>query len=87
MAFRRSHDVAKGTQRKRLSELAKPANEKLNRQPGGLAQLGERLNGIQEVSGSIPLFSTRKPAWRKALRVRFIPCCKDHQRTQIALLS
>ncbi len=25
---------------------------------GELAQLGERLNGIQEVSGSIPLFST-----------------------------
>ena len=29
-------------------------------QYGGLAQLGERLNGIQEVSGSIPLFSTTK---------------------------
>ena len=27
---------------------------------GGLAQLGERLNGIQEVSGSIPLISTTK---------------------------
>ena len=27
--------------------------------PGGIAQLGERLNGIQEVSGSIPLISTR----------------------------
>ncbi len=27
---------------------------------GGIAQLGERLNGIQEVSGSIPLTSTRK---------------------------
>ena len=26
---------------------------------GGIAQLGERLNGIQEVSGSIPLISTR----------------------------
>ena len=25
---------------------------------GGIAQLGERLNGIQEVSGSIPLVST-----------------------------
>ena len=25
--------------------------------PGGVAQLGERLNGIQEVSGSIPLVS------------------------------
>lgn len=27
---------------------------------GGLAQLGERLICIQEVSGSIPLFSTKK---------------------------
>ena len=26
---------------------------------GGLAQLGERLTGSQEVSGSIPLFSTK----------------------------
>ena len=26
--------------------------------PGGVAQLGERLNGIQEVRGSIPLAST-----------------------------
>ena len=28
------------------------------RVPGGVAQLGERLNGIQEVRGSIPLAST-----------------------------
>ena len=27
---------------------------------GGIAQLGERLNGIQEVSGSIPLISTTR---------------------------
>ena len=27
---------------------------------GAIAQLGERLNGIQEVSGSIPLSSTKK---------------------------
>ena len=26
---------------------------------GGIAQLGERLHGMQEVSGSIPLTSTR----------------------------
>ena len=31
-----------------------------NRICGGLAQLGERLHGMQEVSGSIPLFSTKK---------------------------
>ena len=29
------------------------------REYGGIAQLGERLNGIQEVSGSIPLISTK----------------------------
>ena len=29
-----------------------------DKQPGDIAQLGERLNGIQEVSGSIPLIST-----------------------------
>ena len=34
---------------------------------GGIAQLGERLNGIQEVSGSIPLISTKK----KDLKLRF----------------
>ncbi len=27
---------------------------------GAIAQLGERLNGIQEVSGSIPLSSTKQ---------------------------
>ena len=27
---------------------------------GGIAQLGERLHGMQEVSGSIPLTSTSK---------------------------
>ena len=27
---------------------------------GDIAQLGERLNGIQEVSGSIPLISTEQ---------------------------
>ena len=28
---------------------------------GGIAQLGERLHGMQEVSGSIPLTSTKTP--------------------------
>ena len=32
---------------------------------GGLAQLGERLTGSQEVSGSIPLISTKKTCFRK----------------------
>ena len=30
----------------------------IRRQRGGIAQLGERLNGIQEVAGSIPTTST-----------------------------
>ena len=34
---------------------------------GGIAQLGERLNGIQEVSGSIPLISTKIDHKAKAL--------------------
>ena len=36
------------------------AKTKENSSYGGIAQLGERLNGIQEVSGSIPLISTKK---------------------------
>ena len=35
--------------------------EALRSEYGGIAQLGERLNGIQEVSGSIPLISTTSP--------------------------
>ena len=34
----------------------------MNEFNGGIAQMGERLNGIQEVSGSIPLISTSKKA-------------------------
>ena len=38
---------------------------------GGVAQLGERLNGIQEVRGSIPLTSI--PDEKSAVRtIRFI---------------
>jgi hypothetical protein len=33
--------------------------EKANAKIGGIAQLGERLHGMQEVSGSIPLTSTK----------------------------
>jgi hypothetical protein len=32
------------------------------REDGAIAQLGERLNGIQEVTGSIPVSSTRNLA-------------------------
>ena len=37
-----------------------PCAEESAAEYGGIAQLGERLNGIQEVSGSIPLISTKK---------------------------
>ena len=39
--------------------------------PGGIAQLGERLNGIQEVSGSIPLISTRVAQSRRKHLILF----------------
>ena len=32
----------------------------IKKRKGDIAQLGERLNGIQEVSGSIPLISTMR---------------------------
>ena len=32
-------------------------------QNGGVAHLGERLNGIQEVVGSIPIVSTKLKNW------------------------
>ena len=32
----------------------------ISRCVGGIAQLGERLHGMQEVSGSIPLTSTNR---------------------------
>ncbi len=41
----------------RLTTL--PVSAKIPFAVGGIAQLGERLNGIQEVSGSIPLISTK----------------------------
>ena len=46
---------------------------------GGIAQLGERLNGIQEVSGSIPLISTISKRLTEALSKRkyFIESLRD----------
>ena len=41
-----------------LSFLVK--NNIFTKEKGDIAQLGERLNGIQEVSGSIPLISTTR---------------------------
>ena len=40
-------------------------------QVGAIAQLGERLDGIQEVVGSIPTGSTNTPASRRTNRGRF----------------
>ena len=37
------------------------------KQFGGIAQLGERLTGSQEVSGSIPLISTKKTHFQKEM--------------------
>ena len=46
----------------RFQALYRPGNAHYNAPSfvGGIAQLGERLHGMQEVSGSIPLTSTRK---------------------------
>ncbi len=41
---------------------------------GALAQLGERLNGIQEVSGSIPLSSTKRKSARFKLKRALFVC-------------
>ena len=49
LAFFQKHDIINLASRERKSEA----------KYGGIAQLGERLNGIQEVSGSIPLISTK----------------------------
>jgi hypothetical protein len=43
-------------------------------QYGELAQLGERLNGIQEVRGSIPLFSTRQDKHTEMVCLSFYTC-------------
>ena len=40
----------------------------VNKHIWGIAQLGERLNGIQEVSGGIPLISTNSREYAKALK-------------------
>ena len=41
---------------------------------GGIAQLGERLHGMQEVSGSIPLTSTNYLFWVVGYREK---CSKE----------
>ena len=59
MAFKRSA-VRSRLSPPHLSRASNGARETKETEYGGIAQLGERLNGIQEVSGSIPLISTRK---------------------------
>ena len=50
---------AQSTQKRTLQKFNK--NQLLSvSNHGGVAHLGERLNGIQEVRGSIPLISTKK---------------------------
>ena len=54
---------------KRISQKQKVNMEKY----GGVAQLGERLNGIQEVNGSIPSISTIKKARKIVDFPSFLP--------------
>jgi hypothetical protein len=49
---------------------------------GAVAQLGERLNGIQEVRGSIPLGSTNEINWLDGELQKF--CGKCPRRVRIA---
>lgn len=53
----------------RLAYIAPHADACVRTSGGAIAQLGERLNGIQEVSGSIPLGSTKSHKI-KALELR-----------------
>lgn len=48
------------------------AAEKLKRTHGGVAHLGERLNGIQKVVGSIPIVSTNKKGLRFEVLFYFV---------------
>src|SRR5699024_4067014 len=53
---------------------------------GGIAQLGERLNGIQEVSGSIPLISTKRPATQVA-GLFCLSAFRKHHKNRVQKLS
>ena len=46
---------------------------------GGIAQLGERLHGMQEVSGSIPLTSTNSEVWQWFCRGSDVTLCSQQQ--------
>ncbi len=48
---------------------------------GGIAQLGERLNGIQEVNGSIPFISNLfSPNFQAACVYQILRGCYDMER-------
>ncbi len=49
-------------------------------QNGGIAQLGERLHGMQEVSGSIPLTST---SFAKAIQLFLIADQFDRHQVEV----
>ena len=53
----------------------------MDKSVGGIAQLGERLNGIQEVSGSIPLISTTNKWLETAVSSHFCICRANWGRT------
>ena len=50
--------VLTGTKKRKKHLTIQTLSDNIHLAHGGIAQLGERLNGIQEVSGSIPLIST-----------------------------
>ena len=62
---------------------SRPRQTKQNKtEYGGIAQLGERLNGIQEVSGSIPLISTKSEksepfSYRRRVRIFCFPWIRE----------
>ena len=64
--LRHARDYIDGGQNVKLKSVDKPQMRMLKGQRnsrsiiGGVAQLGERLNGIQEASSSILLISTKK---------------------------
>ena len=54
---------------------------------GGVAQLGERLTGSQEVMGSIPTVSTKKSTCEnKSIFLSIAKAMAYHQQRQIAII-
>ena len=66
-------DEAKATLREITANLpdSAPVTIISNRR-GGIAQLGERLHGMQEVSGSIPLTSTTNKSASRSAGLRYV---------------